>query len=71
MQTVGGFCLASFIFQTCQVPSLESNTFLILCSKVDGKALVIFPMSFLLFNLIYWSHYIVGGMDFLQEEGAD
>ena len=26
---------------------------------VDGKALVIFPLSFLLFNVCYWTHYLV------------
>ena len=37
------------------------NNFLL---QVDGKALIIFPASFLIFNLLYWSHYILGGMDF-------
>lgn len=27
--------------------------------QVDGKALIIFPTSFFLFNVCYWSHYLL------------
>ena len=26
---------------------------------VDGKALIIFPIAFFLFNIGYWSHYLI------------
>ena len=30
---------------------------------VDAKALIIFPMAFLLFNIGYWVHYLVLVLD--------
>ena len=36
--------------------------------NVDGKALIIFPMAFFLFNLGYWGHYLADlNLNFLWE----
>ena len=74
MSTCGTYTCSAVAASTCTTTAAPATTAAVTAEKekkspeqqmrtyqelVDAKALVVFPVAFLLFNIGYWLHYLI------------